>query len=83
MDFATHQLKGVTAAWWENYLAARGNEGLVSEDEEEEEGEASAEPDAAASATRGPTALAAGAAIEEVAETTLDDDEPAWQSIPW
>lgn len=29
VDFATHQLKGTVAAWWENYLAARGGESPV------------------------------------------------------
>ncbi|MGL6081044.1 MAG: hypothetical protein ACRC4N_00780 [Gammaproteobacteria bacterium] len=80
VDFATHQLKGAAAAWWENYLAARGKESPESEEEEEEEEEA----EAVASTTGEPaaSATAAAAAVEEVAEARFDEDEPALQPIP-
>lgn len=35
VDFATYQLKGAVATWWENYLTARGNDSLVSDEEGE------------------------------------------------
>ena len=42
VDFATHQLKGATVAWLENYLASQGNESLVAEEAKEEEAEEAA-----------------------------------------
>ena len=80
VDFATHQLKGAAAAWWENYLAARGNDSPVSEEEEEVAASGTAALEAAASATG---EHPAPAAAEEIAEVQPDEAEPAWQPIPW
>ena len=74
MDFATHQLKGAAAAWWENYLATRSGESPVADEESAVE-EAAAAPQ---------TEDQQDPATEEIAEVQLAvEDEPAWHAIPW